>query len=281
MEIQLLETDLNIIRKIELDIVSEIDRICRKHDIRYSMIGGTLLGAVRHKGFIPWDDDIDLMMTRPEYDKFLAAAKTDLDSRFQLANYEETPSIGEPFTKIMARNTVLRERFIGKSEAPCGVFADIFPFDASPDNWLSQMAHRFRNYTLRKKILIRSGYDFNKHGLKKFAYDLIRISTFSSKQMLIKKYRINQTKYSGKNVRNVVSLGGNYGYKKDLIPAEWFSEYLYLDFEDIQLMSVKEYVKVLEHYFGDYMRLPPENERVNKHKVAELDLREFGGRCSQ
>lgn len=156
MSITLNEQDLQIIKSAELRIVNEINQICLRNNIKYSMIGGTLIGAVRHHGFIPWDDDIDLMMERSEYKRFLNIAEKELSEEFYIADYEHTPSIGEPFTKIMMKNTVMKESFTGSSNAPAGIFVDIFPVDNAPQSKLFKTIQRYKNYILRKKILIKS-----------------------------------------------------------------------------------------------------------------------------
>lgn len=278
MSITLNEQDLQIIKNAELRIVNEINQICLRNNIKYSMIGGTLIGAVRHHGFIPWDDDIDLMMERSEYERFLSISEKELSEEFYIADYEHTPSIGEPFTKIMMKNTVMRECFTGSSNAPAGIFVDIFPVDNAPESKIFKTIQRYKNYSLRKKILIKSDYRFGKTGVKKIIYDALGKFTFESKSDLVRKYRNNQTKYNHRNTAEYVSLCGAYDYNRETLPKQWLSEYIFLEFEGQKLMAFRDYDKILRHYFGDYMKLPPENERICRHAVAELDLRQIGGR---
>lgn len=278
MSITLNEQDLQIIKNAELRIVNEINQICLRNNIKYSMIGGTLIGAVRHHGFIPWDDDIDLMMERSEYERFLSISEKELSEEFYIADYEHTPSIGEPFTKIMMKNTVMKECFTGSSNAPAGIFVDIFPVDNAPESKIFKTIQRYKNYSLRKKILIKSDYRFGKTGVIKIIYDALGKFTFESKSDLVRKYRNNQTKYNHRNTAEYVSLCGAYDYNRETLPKQWLSEYIFLEFEGQKLMAFRDYDKILRHYFGDYMKLPPENERICRHAVAELDLRQIGGR---
>lgn len=272
------EKDLKIIKNLELKIAVQIKTICDKHKIKYAIAFGTLLGAVRHGGFIPWDDDIDIAMIRSEYDKFLLVASEDLSNEYVIVNYENEPGAGEPFTKIMLRDAVVMEIFAQNASIPHYVFVDVFPYDGTPDNMIAKQVHRFTNYQLRKRILIKSGYNFRKTGIKKLIYDLIKLTLHCSKNKLVNSYRKNEVRYSSSNTENVVALGGNYGYIKDTIPRSWFESYTVLKFEGIEFSTFEKYIDFLKHYYGEFMQLPPSEKQINKHTVAKLDLTRFGGR---
>lgn len=278
MDVTLSENDLRIIKKIELEIALEIKRICEENNINYSLSGGTLIGAVRHKGFIPWDDDIDMAMTRENYDKFLKIAPEKIDgNRFYIVNYETDPNVGEPFTKVMRKGTVFQESFSENTNASNGVFVDLFPFDNAPDGKLARRRHAYRAYSIRKRILIKSGYNFQKTGVKKLIYKLIGATTFSGKEKLVKRFRKNQTKYNNINTKSMVSICGAYSYDLETVPAEMLEGYTQLEFEGEKFSVFKEYDIFLRHYFNDYMQLPPEEERINKHTLASIDLSLYGG----
>ena len=280
MALELNADDLKLLRVLELKIACEIKRVCELHDIKYSLAFGTMLGAVRHGGFIPWDDDIDIIMPKEDYNKFLYYAENEFSYEFQLVNYETNDECGEPFTKIMLKNTVFQELFTEGTQTPNGVFVDIFPYDNRPDELWKALLHRFKNYELKKRILIASGYKFRKHGLKKIIYRLLWASTLVGKKRLITLYRSNQTRYDKAKTKRVVALGGNYGYEKDSIPADWLDEYTTIQFEDTEFKVIKKYRDFLSHYYGDFMKLPPVEDRVYKHKISQLDLTQYGGRKS-
>ena len=129
---ELTQRELAEIKKIELDILIDVDRVCRQEKINYSLAFGTLLGAVRHKGFIPWDDDIDIMMPRKDYEYFLAVAPQKLESKFYIASYKMNKAYAHPFLKVMAKNTTMRELTTDHPDAPRGIWVDVFPIDETP-----------------------------------------------------------------------------------------------------------------------------------------------------
>src|SRR5690606_39008251 len=114
---------------IQLEILLEINKICIKHNIKYILFGGTLLGSVRHSGFIPWDDDIDLAMDRENYDKFLKVAREEIDDRYTFQHYETDRKTIFPFLKIRKKGTKLIETVTENLDMDHGIFVDIFPLD--------------------------------------------------------------------------------------------------------------------------------------------------------
>ena len=142
---------LHQIQMIELEMLIEVDRICKKYSIKYNIIAGTLLGAVRHKGFIPWDDDADIAMLRTEYEKFRTACKKELDtSRFYFQDHRNTKGYRWGYGKLRRKNTIfLRENQEHMPYAQ-GIFIDIFPLDGVPDNYAVRTLHNFHCYCIRK-----------------------------------------------------------------------------------------------------------------------------------
>ena len=154
----MIELDTKTLRKLqltELELMIEVDRICRKSNIKYSLDGGTLLGAVRHDGFIPWDDDADIMMSRTEYDKFYDACKNELNKeKFFLQEFRTDPEYRWGYSKMRKNGTVFLRK--GQEHVKChtGVCIDIFIFDEVPDNYVSRRLHWLSCFIIRKVFIL-------------------------------------------------------------------------------------------------------------------------------
>lgn len=258
----------------QLIIASEIKRLCDKHGIRYFMIAGTLLGAVRHGGFIPWDDDMDIGMLREDYEAFLRVAGEELDDRFFLQTTETDEHYGLPFAKVLLRGTVLTESTAG-SRAQKGIFVDVFPFDVSPEDAAAARRHDKRTYFYKRLLLAKRRYNVCGKGEygKRAAYFLLSvIAACYSSRGLCNKLQAEITRYNGQASSKIVNIGGAYGYQKETILREWVRDTVDLPFEETHLAAPVDYVAYLETFYGDYMTPPPEDKRYNRHSVVELDF---------
>lgn len=244
-------------------IISNIDEYCRKNELSYFMAGGTVLGAVRHKGFIPWDDDVDLMMPRPDYEKFIRDFK---DDRYIVSSCEYDSDYNTPFARVWDSKTELR--FLTSEDKTIGVFVDIFPIDGYPDNSYIAKLHMYRlkyrrfkiNAANRKAFLPGEKYTF----LKKLVKCLWRKSgNYYSRQLnlLAKKYSYDDCRYVGVTTTTVHIF-------KERNPKKLYEKTVYLDFEGMKLPAPIGYKRYLQKLYGDYMKLPPEDKRISEHSFT-------------
>ena len=253
--------DVNDLKRIELEILEHIDAFCKLHNISYFLDSGTLLGSVRHEGFIPWDDDIDILMPRDDYEKFKKIFAKD-NSHYKLLTYDTRDDYYYLFGKVVDTNTELIEDIGRDRITDFGVYVDIFPIDGLPDN-------RIAKWFLRKKLwLLRAMWDDSllnkprKNGLlRKIRYS---VSRFIGWRKLCKMIDNSVKKWNYKNVKycgNIIAAS-----KIDRqVRSEAFSSKVLLPFEGKQFYAPVGYKEYLTELYGDYMKLPPKEKQVSNH----------------
>ncbi len=258
--IELDQQTLRTLQLTELEMLKEVDRICRKYHIRYSLDGGTLLGAVRHNGFIPWDDDADVVMLRPEYKKFYRACKKELDTeRFFLQDFRTDENYRWGYSKMRRNGTV----FLREGQEHGGwnqsVFIDIFVYDRVPDGFLWRRLHLFVCYCIRKGLYSEVGKKSAPTVLLRKWYSLINKIPRNSWVRLLEKTAGHVNKKRTELVRHMT-----YPYRKACrygLPGECFDAYREKDFEGYNFKIFDNYDLYLSRLYGDYMTLPPEKDR--------------------
>ncbi|MDO5124203.1 MAG: LicD family protein [Eubacteriales bacterium] len=276
------ETERNqIMRKLqleELEILRYFDAFCREHKLHYYIVGGTLIGAVRHKGFIPWDDDIDVSMPRKDFDRLLKIAEEKLSPDYFLQNQKTEKGCYFYYAKLRKNGTYFGEDKFEHLPLHKGIFIDIFPLDFLPSQSILQKLS-FKAFSLL------GGFICSKEKTTEFLYknmSLPFIVTFRILQCLLPKwFLLSFRKFLGKllnllsNKKYLASLSGFHGYPQEVCPAELWGEGVDIEFEGTTVRAPSEYHRLLTHMFGDYMVLPPEEDRVN-HSV-ETDKIRFSG----
>ena len=268
--IRLTSEQLRKLQLIELEMLKEIDRICRKYNIQYSLDGGTLLGAIRHGGFIPWDDDADIVMLRSEYEKFYEVCKKELDTdKFFLQEFRTDENYRWGYSKMRRNGTVfLRE---GQEHVKCnqGVFGDIFICDNVPDNFLLKKIHWAICYCIRKGLYSVVGKNKQKNILKFCGYEMLSKVPRGYWEHII--YKVSR-QWNRIRTRNVGHM--TYPYPKSCkygMPRECFESYLEKEFEGCSFRIFEKYDLYLKLLFGEYMKLPPAKERKT-HPVSKIKL---------
>lgn len=269
----MIELDKETLRKLqmtEFEMLKEVDRICRKYNINYSLDGGTLLGAIRHNGFIPWDDDADVVMLRPEYIKFYNACKKELDTKkFFLQDFRTDENYRWGYSKMRRNNTLFLREGQEHGDWNQGVFIDIFVYDHVPDNFILRRIHLFICFCIRKGLYSEVGKEnASLESLRKWYAFLNRVPRNSWVKLLEKLAYITNKKRT-KLVRHMT-----YPYRKECrygLPRECFDEYIEKDFEKYNFKIFKKYDLYLTRLYGDYMVLPPLEKR-KIHPVSEIKL---------
>ena len=254
--------DLDTKKKILVDMLKDIVNFCEKNNINYFLSEGTMLGAVRHKGFIPWDDDIDLMFYKDDYKRLLNEYKSD---KYKLLSFENTDDYFYSFAKIVDTRTKLNE-FSVRNIKELGVYIDLFPLDYFTENKLKSKIKLFK-LNMYNKICFY--YRVNKDTLiKRHIYNLknkILFKLFHNNKKLNNKclYKINNIG-ENKKTNLIINIGGAYGKKG--INECYIDDYIYMDFEGIKCRIPKKYDIYLRDRYGNYMELPPEEKRISRHE---------------
>lgn len=269
----MVELDAETLRQlqlVELEILTEIDRICRKNKIHYSLTGGTLLGAVRHGGFIPWDDDADVSMLRCEYQKFRKACQTDLDEkRFYFQDIDNTAGYRWGYGKLRRKGTVFLRENQENMPYEQGVWVDIFPRDGIPDGRISRKIHMFCCFAVRKMMWSPVGQKTAASKCQKVIYMILaKVPEHVVKKIYRMLIRCSNHNKHTKLVRALTfPLPNNQkGYERD-----WYRRYTQVEFENRKFMVQASYKNWLASEFGDYMQLPAIEQR-KVHPVTQLKL---------
>lgn len=251
---------------IELEIFQKIHDLCQKHDITYYMSGGTLLGAVRHKGFIPWDDDIDIYMPRRDYNRFCEIALAELPAYFELQNQTLNKEFPFFFAKVIHKRTRLVET--AWPQTILGVYVDIFPIDGLPINplkrfWLENK-FRFLHRIKRIHICANQGLLYNCSFIK---YQLKRLVVLLTPDISFGKLDENMLQYDFYASALVKNLSTD-GQSREKVPMAYMGTPQLMAFEGRQFYGMAQAERYLTHFYGDYLQLPPEAERVSHHHYA-------------
>ena len=250
-------------QSVMYEMLKEVDRICRKNNITYMLFAGTMLGAVRHKGFIPWDDDLDILMLRREYEKFLKIAEKDLNLEKYYLQKEFSPHWPMFFSKLRCNGTACIERYVPKDEdTHMGVYIDIFPCDNLHENKIMRKLQFTASKIVIANSLGKRGYLTNSK-LKKAVILISRIMPTNILKDFVE-YK-KGTRFSMVHT----FFGGASQYVKNIYPRNWLSQTKTCQFEDGQFPIPVGYDEILTQLYGDYM-IPLAKDKRGAKKHAEI-----------
>ena len=274
------EKTLQKLHALELEIAAEMKRICEKHRIRYFMIAGTLLGAVRHGGFIPWDEDMDFGMLRADFERFVSVCADELDrEKYFLQTGDSDPGYTYAFAKIRLNGTRIVEDLSQEAAAHQGIFIDIFPFDNVPDSRLLRKLHERDRYLWKNMLAVKLGYHNGQNRAKSLQKLLGAAAAVLPADYIRKKKERAFTRYNGRTTKMVVTAEGSYRYYKEMIPQRRTQKLCRMPFAGTDFFTFAAYDAYLKEMYGDYMQLPPENQR-NKHAVLAVDFGQYAEKDS-
>lgn len=255
------------VQKVEINILKEVTSLCKRHGIRYFISRGTLLGAVRHKGFIPWDDDADIVMPREDYDRFLEIAPKELPAHLFVQHHTTDSKFYLLITKIRDSNTTLIEPAgFSFKHLNQGIFVDIFPLDLLPKSKPMQIIVIFLLRILWKCFFMKRHCFYTEQNLiQRIHLAMYKLLPIGSR-LLANIYERLCRKCGNKNSDFVDVLVQDPRYSK-IKKRSWFTETRSFEFEGELFDGPACYDEVLTHAYGNYMEYPPEEERKPKHAI--------------
>ncbi len=256
--------NLDEMKHIELEMMKEIHAFCLAHNITYSLGYGTLLGAVRHKGFIPWDDDIDLIMPRPDYDRFIQSFQSE---HYKVISSSLDPTYYYPYAKVYDRRTYLQET-LRHSYPDMGVFIDIFPVDGLPSDKRQQVRLYTRQKFLYKLHMSMKYYLSKEWSIAKNLLLLVSrgMALFFPLGKVIASLERNYLLYPYDTIKDVAVMVGE--AQLVTIARSSFEHPVLLEFEDTSFYAISEYESNLTGLYGDYLKLPPLEQQASEHRYT-------------
>ena len=250
-----------------LQMLKFLDKVCKDNNIKYSIIGGTAIGALRNKGFLPWDDDIDIILLKDEFDKLKEALINEQNEDYKILY----PGINDTYyftgMKLIDIKTTLKEDLLNKID-DYGLFIDIFNYNSFPKNKIKQKFYLFTNRLF--DILFYYGFIVDVNSSKNFLKKVRNVVAKGIKRILKHKIRLLQKYNHDKTSKYIYSCWPVYSLEKEIQERNNFLEYTKVQFEDTMVMITKDYDKVLTKTFGDYMTPPKKNKRRNHNLKVYL-----------
>lgn len=250
------------IKKLQLEIMDAIHALCTKNDIPYYMVGGTLIGAIRHKGFIPWDVDIDIAMPRRYYELFKSVCSTQLDSKYAYLDYKNTKGFNKPHSIVRIKNSHLHVAGDAKNKYDYGVFVDVFPLDNVPNDESLIKKHKRRIGRFKRLLIIKTSYWRPKNFLKRSAKALVKFLLAPiSLDYVQRKLEKELVRFNQNESEAIANFAGKYSYEKESHSKDIFGRPTLLSFEGRFFFGPEKADEYLKKVYGDYMKLPSKEEQ--------------------
>lgn len=264
------ELSLSERKKYALEVLVELDRICRKHNLRYSLAAGTMIGAVRHKGFIPWDDDIDILMFREDYEKLKTILTEQDNPTCYWMSYDTNENYGYFFAKVIHKRTQVIDLFCNRKDAPLGIAVDIFPVDYLGES-LNEATQTFKHADFWTYLLIACNWScYFKSQARAWFVEPFRFVLFAITRPLTPSYLIRKINnicqiptYRQQGYYGMIMFGG----KGCIYRKDFYNKFIDIEFEGMKFKCLEGFDTMLQAVYGNYMELPPPAQRVPPHKI--------------
>jgi len=257
--------DIDIIQKKMAEIISEVDRVCKEEQINYILYGGSLIGAIRHKGFIPWDDDLDIAMLRDDYEKFVEIAQHKLSSDFVFCSIETESKYPYNFGKVRLRNTIFKEEFTQDLDIHHGIWIDVIPMDYICE----KSRHKLK--LIRKLVSFLTDLRYVKLKIAKGKWKRFFVKFLSLKFINRSINKLLKYDFKNRDIHKVNELC-HYGENKGIYEVTMFKDTIRVPFAGQNLCVPKEYDTFLRTRYGDYLELPPQEKQTPCHILKEVQL---------
>ena len=256
------------LKKYELDILKFIDYVCKKYNIKYFVSYGTLLGAVRHKGFIPWDDDIDVAMYREDYERFQKAVIEENNYRYTILSKDNSDWYFQNFLVVIDKHTLLEDS-VKRNRKDSNIFVDVFPVDRFNDLNFVKKAHLM--VTLKHICFIKKKYIIHKDSrIKDFCRVVFwHLLAFVNPRFFTKKIQKLVERYSDENGIYEAAVGVDKTGMKEVFETGTYEELIELPFEDMLVPAPKNYDQISTQFYGDYMQKPSDAEIAYKSHLLD------------
>ena len=262
------ELSIKEIQKISLEILKTVTDLCEILHLHYYLIYGTLLGAVRHNGFIPWDDDIDIMMPRPDYDVLLEYLRNNKINNLSLYNHITCNDYPYMISRISDDRYIIEAE--NEKSVGMGIFIDIYPYDGLGKTKKEALKYGLKGDRLssfcyqatRTHFAIETTTSFTRKIIK---FPFFIVAKLIGKDVFKKKLEKLANKIDYKNSEYIGCVVWLSGGEKDIFLRKWFDETILIPFENYSFRIPLNYDEILKHIYGDYMKLPPEKDRIGHH----------------
>ena len=263
------EVSLRELQLTQIDMLKELLKIFAELDIKCYALGGTVLGAVRHQGFIPWDDDIDLGLPREDYEKFLKYGQEAMSKKLFLQTYNTDENYMLPIAKVRLNDSIFMEKTTELNDIHHGVYIDIFHLD----NGIVDAKKSRKLMSKLKVVQVRISKSFivDEPKAKSVARKLITMTNMHRAKYYVEKNNLLVQRYNNIAWTHYCNYNGAWG-TKELIAIEVFGDGIMLPFEDVQIRVPSNHHEYLKSLYGDYMALPPEENRCSHHGIIEIKL---------